>query len=57
MAKKIVAPETQTTDAATALTALLKRRLPAVFEREPAPAYAEGALKALVADITNLFTA
>lgn len=36
------------------LKTLLKARLPAVFEREPAPAYAEGKLDQLVEDILAL---
>ncbi len=35
---------------------LLKLKLPAVFEREPAPAYAEGNLNALIDQIDALYS-
>lgn len=37
-----------------AVLALLKARMPAAFEREPAPAFAQGNLEALADDLLDL---
>lgn len=43
-------------DTKEALKALLKAKLPAVFEREPAPAYATGNFDKLVDEIESLYS-
>jgi hypothetical protein len=54
MAKKVESLASQEANKREELLALLKAKMPATFEREPAPAFAEGNLNALVDAIIAL---
>ena len=51
---KTEAKEVKEVNPREALRQLLKAKTPAIFEREPAPAFAEGYLNALVEEILKL---